>query len=261
MTASNAAPIGIRNLHVQRAVGWIRCGWQRLRQTPSLWFGMAGIYLALGVGLEQIPFAGHLLFVLLSPMLLAGALYSLTQTSEAPPGLTDVRHIRAAARQLTQAFATEARTYPAVMMGILVVGLVVVLAIAQHFIGAGSFAAEWAAARHGAVQTASAIVRVVASGALHALLGMALFYAVHRMVYGHREPLAAIADSFVAARQHVRALAVLALIFLIPYIVIAAAFSVARWLGYLALFTVGLAALPTLVLASYCSYRDAFGER
>ncbi len=261
MTASNAAPIGIRYLHLQRAVSWLRCGWHRLRQAPSLWFGMAGIYLALGVVLEHIPFAGHLLFVLLSPMLLAGALYSLTQTAETPAGPTDVRHIRAAARQLTQAFATEARAYPAVLMGILVVGLVVVLAIAQHVIGAGSFAAEWAAARHGAVQTASAIVRLVASGVLYALLGMALFYAVHRMVYGHREPLAAIADSFAAARQHIRALAVLTLIFLIPYIVIAAAFGAARWLGYLALFTVGLVALPTLVLASYCSYREVFGER
>jgi len=261
MTASNAAPIGIRNLHVQRAVGWIRCGWQRLRQAPPLWFGMAGIYLALGVVLEHIPFAGHLLFVLLSPMLLAGALYSLTQTPETVSGPAYVRHIGAAARQLMQAFATEARAYPAVLMGILVVGLVVVLAIAQHFVGTGSFAAEWAAARHGAVQTASAIVRLVASGVLYALLGMALFYAVHRMVYGRREPLAAIADSFTAARQNLRALAVLALIFLIPYIVIAAAFGVARWLGYLALFTVGLAALPTLVLASYCSYRDVFGER
>lgn len=261
MTASNAAPIGARNLHVQRTIGWIRCGWHRLRQAPPLWFGMAAIYLALGVVLEHIPFAGHLLFVLLSPMLLAGALYALTQTPEVPPSRGRARHIGVAARQLVQAFATETRAYPAVLMSILVVGLAVVLAIAQHFIGAGSFASEWAAARHGAVQTASAIVRLVASGVLYALLGMALFYAVHRMVYGHREPLAAIADSFAAARQNVRALAVLALVFLIPYIVIAAAFGVGRWLGYLALFTVGLAALPTLVLASYCSYRDVFGER
>ena len=222
---------------------------------------MTGVYLALGVALEHIPFAGHLLFVLLSPMLLAGALYSLIHPPETPSGRAHVRHIGAAARQLLQAFATETRAYPAVLMGILVVGLVVVLAIVQHFIGAGSFAAEWTAARHGVVQTASAIVRLVASAVLFGLLGMALFYAVHRTVYGHREPIAAIADSFAAARRHVRALAVLALIFLVPYIVIAAAFGAARWLGYVALFTVGFVALPMLVLASYCSYRDVYGER
>ena len=261
MTASNTAPIGAGNLHGQRAVAWIRCGWRLMQQAQPLWLGMASTYLALGAVLEHIPFAGHLLLVLLSPMLLAGALYTLAEAPVAPSGRAYVRHVGAAARQLMQAFATEARAYPTVLMGILVVGLVVLLEIAQYFIGTGSFAAEWAAARHGAAQIATTVLRLIASGVLYALLGMALFYAVHRMVYGHREPLTAIADSFAAARRNARALAALALIYLIPYFVIAAAFGAARWLGYLALFGVGLFALPTIVLASFCSYRDVFGER
>lgn len=232
---------------------WLRCGWQLLLQAPPLWLGMGALYLALGAVLEAIPFAGHLLFVLLSPMLLAGALYALPP-SAAAPGANP-------ARQLLQAFASETRVYPAILMGIMVVGLVVLLEIAQYFIGAGSFTATLTATRHGVVQTASALARFVAGVMLLGLLAMALFYAVHRTVYGHREPLTAIADSFAAAKQHLGALATIAAVFLVPYIVVAGAFQIAPLLGYVALFSVGVIAVPALVLASYCSYRDVFGAR
>lgn len=245
----------------RQATRWIHCGWQLLQRTPSLWLGMAAIYLAVAALLETIPFAGHLIVALLSPMLLAGALYALPHGEDDAPGAsTHDRYLHAPARQLLQAFATEARIYPTVLMGIMVVGLVVVLAIAQYFVGTGSLTAEWAAARHGVVQTASAILRLVASSVLHAILFMALFYAVHRTVYARRDPMKAIADSFTACKQQAPPLLMLALVFLLPYIVIAGAFQAAPWLGYVAVFTVGLVALPLLVLASFCSYRDVFGD-
>lgn len=256
MSASEQVPT--KRGYLRQASRWIGCGWRLLQQSLPLWLGMSLLYLALAALLEAIPFAGHLLLVLLSPMLLAGALYALP-ASPTVGGRGPARSIAVAARQLLQAFATEARVYPTVLMGIMVVGLVVLLTIAQYFIGAGSFTAEWAAARHGVVQTASAITRLAASGMLYALLTMALFYAVHRSVYGHREPMTAIADSFAAAKRHLPALAVLVLAFLIPYVIVAGAFQAAPWLGYVTLFSVGLIALPLLVLTSYCSYRDVFG--
>lgn len=262
MSTNQTGHVATKSGYLQ-AIRWIRCAWQLLQQTPSLWLGMAAIYLALGALLEAIPFAGHLLVALLSPMLLAGALYALPPHGDdapAPGASAPERYLHTPARQLLQAFATEARIYPTVLMGIMVVGLVVVLAIAQYFVGTGSLTAEWAAARHGVVQTASAILRLVASGVLHAILFMALFYAVHRTVYARRDPMMAIADSFAACKQQASSLLMLALLFLLPYIVIGGAFQAAPWLGYVAVFSVGLVALPLLVLASYCSYRDIFGD-
>lgn len=222
---------------------------------------MSLLYLALGALLEVIPFAGHLVLVLLSPMLLAGALYALPTAPAANRDPTPAQFITFPARQLLQAFATETRVYPAVLMGIMVVGLVVAIAIVQYLIGAGSVTSEWTAARRGVAQLISAVFHLVASGVLYALLIMALFYAVHRVVYGHREPMAAIADSFAASRRHAAALATLVVVFLIPYVIVAGAFQIVPWLGYVALFSIGLVALPLLVLASYCSYREVFGER
>lgn len=262
MSASESGHTSARPGHVQQALSWIRGGWRLLQQDRPLWIGMAAIYLVLGALLEIIPFAGHLLLVLLSPMLLAGALYALPPAGTgSAPRASAVDHIRAPARQLLQAFASEARVYPAVLMGILVVGLVVLIAIAQYLIGAGSFTAEVAAARHGVAQTAAAAARLLASGVMYGVLIMALFYAVHRTVYGHREPMTAIAESFVATKQQAPALAIVALVFAVPYVAVAAAFQAAAWLGYVALFSVGLVALPVLVLASYCGYLDAYGER
>lgn len=261
MSASEAGQTTAKQNYLLQASRWLRCGGRLLQQAPALWFGMAGLYLVLGAVLEAIPFAGHLLFVLLSPMLLAGALYALAPSATTPNVGTPVQYISIPARQLLQAFAAEARAYPAILMGIMVVGLVVLLAIVQYFIGAGSFTAEWTAARHGAVQTAVAILRLAASGVLYALLTMALFYAVHRTVFGRREPMRAIAESFAACRRRLPALAVLALVFLVPYVTVAGAFQAAPWLGYVALFTIGIVAVPVLVLASYCSYRDVFGDQ
>ena len=261
MSASESGQIAVKGGPVQQALRWIGCGWRLLQSSLPLWIGMSFLYLVLAVLLEVIPFAGHLLLVLLSPMLLAGALYALPTASAATRPAAPAEFVTVPARQLLQAFSTEARVYPAVLMGIMVVGLVVAIAIVQYLIGAGSLTSEWTAARRGVAQLVSAVFHLVASGVLYALLIMALFYAVHRVVYGHRAPMAAIADSFVASRRNAAALATLVLVFLIPYVLVAGAFQVTPWLGYVAVFSIGLVALPLLVLASYCSYRDIFGER
>lgn len=261
MSASESGQVSMKGGHVQQALRWIECGWRLLQPSLPLWIGMSFLYLVLAALLEAVPFAGHLLLVLVSPMLLTGALHALPAAPAANHRGSPTRFVAVSARQLVQAFAAETRAYPAVLLGILVVGFVVAVAIVQYLIGAGSVTAEWAAARRGAAHTISAVLRLAASGVLYALLIMALFYAAHRVVYGHREPMTAIADSFAAARRHAGALAALVLVFVVPYIIVAGAFQAAPWLGYIALFSIGLVALPLLVLASYCSYREVFGER
>lgn len=259
MGATGLASGSTKSSYLQ-AVRWLRGGWALLQRSPSLWFGMSGIYLVLAVLLEGIPFAGHLLLILLTPLLLAGALYALPDGGVSGNRSAADRYLRAPARQLLQAFAVESRVYPAVLMAIVTVGLVVLIAIGQYFIGAGSVSAEWAAARHGVTQTASIVVRLLVTTALFVVLFMALFYALPRTVYAHRDPLSAISDSFSACKRHALPLLWLALVFFAPYLAIAAAFRGSIWLGLLLLFTLGLVSLPLLVLAAYCSYRDAFPD-
>lgn len=246
---------------------WLNCGWQRLSEQRLLWLGMSELYLIGAVLLEAIPFVGHLVLVLVSPMLLAGALLALKEPSSISTDPASARtnafahpldYVRVPACQLLGAFNTESRIYAAVLMGIVVLGMVVVVAICQYFIGAGTLGSGWSAARHGTAPPALLFVRLLAAGILDVLLFMGLLYAVHRAVFAWREPMTAIAESFRACARYPLPLSVFAGAFVLPYIAIAGAFRLTSWFGYALLFTLGAVLLPLFVLTSYCSYRDIF---
>lgn len=244
---------------------WILCGRQLLQAQAPMWLGMAALYLLLAVLLETIPFVGHLVVVLFSPMLLASALLVLKESPIAPtdavagqPPANPLDYVRVPAARLLGAFSTESRIYAAVLMGIVVLGLVVVVAICQYFIGAGSFWGMWSGARRASASPAVLLARLLAAGVLDVVLFMGLLYAVHRSVYAWRDPMTAIAESFRACVRNPWALAVYAGAFLLPYLAIAGGFRLAPWFGYVLLFTLGTVLLPLFVLASYCSYRDVF---
>jgi len=244
---------------------WINDAWQTLGQQRPLWLGMSGIYLVAAALLEAVPFVGHLVVVLFSPMLLAGALLALREppagdvrAANAASSPNALEHARTAVRQLLGAFATESRIYAAVLMGIVVLGVVVIVAIGHYFIGAGSISGGWSAARHGTTSPALLLARMLAATVLDVLLLMGLLYAVHRSVFAWREPMSAISDSFRACLRHPLPIAVFVGAFVLPYIAIAGAFRASFWLGYVVLFTLGAVLLPLFVLASYNSYRDLF---
>lgn len=247
---------------IARGGCWIHCGWQLLAGRPATWIGMSVLYLLAAVALKAIPFVGHLVLVLLSPMWLAGALLAFKDAAPAPvlnpTGRGAFDYLRLPLRQLLGAFTSESRVYAAVLTGIVFLGLVISVAICQYFIGAGSLSSGWSAARHGTAPPALLFVRLVAAGLLDIVLLMGLLYAVHRTVYARRDPLAAVADSFRACMRNPLALAVYAGAFALPYFVILGAFQMRSWLGYALLFTLGTVLLPLFVLTSYCSYRDIF---
>ena len=223
---------------------------------------MSALYWLAAISLEAIPFVGHLVLVLLSPMLLAGALLTFKDPASVPAqnptGRGAFDYVRVPLRLLFGAFASESRRYSAVLTGIVFLGLVIVVAICQYFIGAGSFSGGWSAARHGAAPPALLFVRLLAAATLDIALLMGLLYAVHRTVFAWRDPMAAVGDSFRACVRHPLALATYAGAFALPYFVIVGAFQLSAWLGYALLFTLGTVLLPLFVLASYCSYRDVF---
>ncbi len=260
MTRSHGAPAAAHASSSRFATGirWARDGWDELRRNPSLWIGMSGLYLVPASLLIRLPFAGPLLVVLLTPMLLAGALLAAERPKRAALPTPLDEWLKRPSEELTRALTDPAHVYPAVLMGIVTLGLVVVVFIVEHLVGIGSWGSLRSAATFGAAPAVSLLLGMLVAGLLQVLLLMALLYAVHRAMFGGRDPLTALGESFNACVRHGWAVTVLIGAYALPYIVIAAGFSVSAILGYLLLYTVGLVFLPAFVLASYGSYRQIF---
>jgi hypothetical protein len=82
-STDKTAPEENRGIH--QGIAWIVQGWHLVQEQPPLWFGMAAIYLVLGLLLKQIPIGGELLMILISPMLLASVVWGRAHASHAEP--------------------------------------------------------------------------------------------------------------------------------------------------------------------------------
>jgi hypothetical protein len=253
---------GAESMSAQLAQGfrWGRCGWDEVRRDMPLWIGMSGLYLLPAVLIHRLPFAGTLLLLLLSPMLLAGVLLALDRSKASPAATTTStdRWVARPGRALFTAFTDEKRVYSAILLGMLTLGLFVLVFIIEDLFGLGSFRALLSAPSHQVTPLWSIALGLLGATVLHTLLAMSLLYAAHRTILAERDPVAGIGDSFSACARYPYAFAVLVGLFLLPYLLIVTAFSVSPVLGYLLLFTLGLAALPAFVAATVCSYREVF---
>lgn len=239
---------------------WARAGFAELRQAPPFWLGMAIVYLLPAAIVSRIPFAGPLLVLLLSPMLLAGALLaSMDEKREPASTQTEIeRWLYQPGRALLSALTDEKRVYPTVLLGIVTVGFVVLMFIVEHLFGLGSIRSLFAATAHHAAPLWSIALGLLGAAILHVLLLMGLLYAAHRTVLDNRDPMTAITDSFAVCMRQPFAVLALAGPFALLYLIIIVAFGISGLLGYLLLFTAGLIALPAFVAATVCSYRELY---
>ena len=121
---------------VLQAKDWIACGRRLVLQQQSLWYGMAAVYIVLGFLLTLIPFMGHLLLILITPMLLAGVIWGRTQERQVPPAPSAEpvpsaqkilqEWIAQPAQELMCIFTQEGKMFGAVLLGIVTLGLVMV---------------------------------------------------------------------------------------------------------------------------------------
>lgn len=249
---------------VLQARDWIVCGRRLVLQQQSLWYGMAAVYIVLGFLLTLIPFMGHLLLILITPMLLAGVIWGRAQerpVAPAAPGTPTQRILQEwvaqPAQELMCIFAQEGKMFGAVLLGIVTLGLVMVVKIIGYLLIGGSMISGLAADLAGGTTFTTLLGMVLVTG-LSVLLGMGLLYSVPLTVLGNRQPLDAIAESFTACRAHAKTLLVLVAPFFLVYVVILAAFASSPWLGSLLTVSVGLLALPLFIAAVYCSYLALF---
>ncbi len=246
---------------------WITQGWHRVQERKPLWFGMAAVYLVFGFALKLIPFMGDLLLVLVSPMLLAGVVDGLalqnghehaeanSTGSSLPPPIQ--AWLAQPAQELIHIFSQETKVFGAVLLGIVTLGLAMLVKIIGYLLIGGSMISGLTAGQ----LSATPVTTVLGMGlvaVLYLVLAMGLFYSVPLTVLKNRPPFEAIAESFVACRDHAVPLLALTVPFLAVYVLILAAFTMSHWLGYLLTFSAGLVALPVFVASVYDSYQSLF---
>ncbi len=249
-----------------QVAAWVNCGWRRVMHEKPLWFGMALVYLTFAVLLEQIPFMGHLVLILLTPMLLAGVVLMLqaqetptadnATATEHPAGLQ--LYLAQPARQLFQIFSNEEKVFNAVTLSIIVLGLVMLVKILGYLLVGGSMVSGLTSTDVTTLRLPLLLGTLVVS-ILYFALTFALIYSVPLTVLAGRLPLVAIAESFSICKQNIKPLALFGVVFLaLPYTLVAGMLNAVPWLGYVLLVGTGILALPVFVAAAYCSYLSLY---
>lgn len=243
-----------------RAVRWVREGWDTTRREIPFWFGVSGLYLIGAAVLARLPFAGPLLVLMFSPMLLAGVLLAADAEPRTVSGAQTVyeRWVRAPASALFAALTDADRVYSTVLLGIIVLGLIVTTFIIEYLFGLGSLHTLFSRSIYRATSIWSILPGIAGGAMLQILLAMSLVYAVHRTTLAGRDPFNGIAESFSACTRYPVALATLGGIFLLPYIAVMLAFRISTLFGYVLLLAIGLIVLPVLVVATLASHREIF---
>lgn len=241
---------------------WVMRGWSLFRQAPQMWLGIAFVYSLVFVALDYIPFVGHLVLTLITPMLLAGALLAAhdMQQAGAPPANRGSMVERARAwllqgtGHLLQAFADPAKTLPIMVIGTLALGVVVVLQILAQLMHVGGSAIP--AFFHGSVTFKvglPALFTLLALWAIKLILLGAVVYAVYLIALRDEGPLPALEYGLKACLRNPVAIAIVFIALLLPYALVAL-------LGLWALFLAGLLLLPWFVGSMYASSRDVYNQ-
>jgi hypothetical protein len=243
------------------------------QRDPWLWIGVAVFYFLAAILLKRIPFVGNLVLILLTPIPLAGALLLARDMAESPAGVAPVipavwrERVRFFVQRplavFVRAFNQEGLGFPLTLICIVVLGLTMVAIIVAILLTGGSALSGLTGARYatGPLRITTLLGATVAL-ALYGLLAMALFHLVPLVLFRRQLVVTAIIESLRAWRRAPLPLVLFASLFLVPYALIAVAFgsSTTHWLGYLLVFSIGVAVLPVFIIGNYLSYRTLHGE-
>ena len=265
----------INKIDIQRGWSWAIGGWRVVRQDIGLWAGMGLIFMSIAIVLKLIPFIGLLLLVLLSPMLLAGAMQTashIDQGMRVMPAPTDsgpqqlpqrmLAWLQRATGRLFSAFTDEDKALPLMVISTLTLGTVVIINILAVLLKIdGSAMGAMLAGSIGPRIWVPALIGWLLVLMLQLVLAMGALYAVPLILFRRELPLNAIAKSFSACKQNLVAVGVFGLPFLIISTLISALFFTLSFpRDYLAMLILGWLAVPFFATGLYRSYRDIFGR-
>jgi len=261
---------------------WLASGWKILRMQPMLWLGMTFVYLVLAMLLELIPFIGWLILLLITPVLLLGALPTVRSQLEDNLPAMDLNPAPAAwnpfsgaawrawalylrdllkrsAAHLLTGFDSQHRLLPVMVVSTLLLSGVIALKLLAALLKAGS---SLHAMLLGSVTPSVWLPDLVATLlilTLLVLLLMTVLYTVPLILFRSAHPLPAFVSSFYAARQNLGAFSIFAGGFLLLAAILRLLFFVLGFpYDYLVFLLIGLITLPIFVGGLYASYNALF---
>jgi hypothetical protein len=261
----------------RRGWEWLKTGWTLFHRAPSLWLGLATVYLVITVVLQQIPFIGILILMLFTPLLLLGAL-SLAQAltddtlpADAVPARPAGREWRPwalylrdllgrSARRLFRGFSDEEKLLPIMVVSTLLLGGLVAIRILAQLLKVSSTALPAVLASGvGPSVLFTTLLGLLIVLTLETLLLMAFLYVVPLILFRGEHPLPAIESSFSATLGNLGAFTVFASAFILAGQLAGMLFFYLFFpLDYLVFLAIGLVALPVLTGGLYASYRDLY---
>ena len=267
--------MNINKVDVQRGWSWATGGWRVVKKEISLWTGMGLIFMLIVIALKLIPFIGLLLLVLLSPMLLAGAMQTTSnielgvdvRPAASAAGLGQlpqrlIAGLQHAAGRLFSAFTDEDKVLPLMVISTLTLGTVVIINILAVLLKVdGSAMSAMFAGSVGPRIWVPALIGWLLVLVLQLVLAMGLLYAVPLILFHRDPPLLAIEKSFITCKQNMVAVGVFVLPFLVVSTLISALFFTLPFpRDYLTMLMLGWLAVPFFATGLYRSYRDIFGR-
>jgi hypothetical protein len=263
--------IDIKKTDLEHGWSWILNGFDTLKKDTGLWVGMGLIYMLIAIALKLIPFVGLLLLVLISPMLLAGALQTandllqgtLSPANPAGRGLTPqgiVAEMQRAAGRLFIVFSDEEKLIPLMVISTLTLGMVVAINILAVLLKIdGSALSAMAAGSVGPRVWVPALIGWFLVRFLQLGLCMALLYSVPLILFRREMPLLSIEKSFAACKQNFITLCAFGMPFVLMYILVNVMFFALSFpYDDLAVLLLGWMAVPLFSASLHRSYQDMF---
>jgi uncharacterized membrane protein len=261
----------VKTFGIARGWEWLRAGLRLFGKAPAPWLAIALLYLAIGFLFNLLPFVGRLVMVLLTPLFTAGAFAAAAELDQAAPagplfepGETPAARawkiwelFRQGAIRLFRGFNDLDRALPAMIVGALALGGVVIIQILVQVFKVGTYTIS--VLFGGAVSVTAllpSLLGLIVVVAIEIAFAMALVYAIPLILFQNETPLAALRRSFLASLANARPLVLFGGVFLLGFIAVQWLFGLVGGLGYIGYFALGAALLPVLVAGVYYSHRD-----
>lgn len=243
-------------VHKQFGLGlrWLTCGARLFRRNPWQLGALGLLGAVLIAALAAIPLIGTLLAGFFFPTWLAALYLALDATVQAPP-LSPGAAIRRAPAALAGVLGDEARLLQIVVLSLGTLATVLLaVALARQLAGS----AWWVSGRPELVVYLRAAAAAVLALAVCAVAAAGLVYALPLALLRRQALLDAVRASLRAALRHLRALAVLAGLALLPLVLAAALRPVSPALAGASALVTAAVLLPLVAASLYCSYRTLF---
>jgi len=232
-----------------RALDWVVEGSKALLVNPLLYAGMG----LLVIVLNFIPLV-NMIVGLAMPIFQAGVIYALHEQAQG-------REVKF--EHLFRGFTTEGKLVPLILLCVPAIAAgVAIVAVLFIFMGGAIMGLLATSDGGNSISTGgsvlaggSALIGILLTFIIAALVGMAMFFAVPRVMLDNIDPIEALKESFVASLQNW--LALLLLVALGFGIVIVCLIPIIGWLLLLVLFIFGVCLGASI---QYQAYRDVFAD-